>query len=385
MGLDKLRPPDTAPIPQKLDEQDLVAWLRTQFPVEESLCNETLARISQLCWKAYEKGLNVCAGFKHNEDDQPVFLNTSETELLVDGMLYLDSARYALDIDRTRSALKSLDAAAPAGTRLSDHPIFEAAEAWCAVGEASRAARRGGASSPQDTRLPTPERVRAIAERASNKGYIKAIDWLTHTVMLLPQAHRATHESLQGLVSFWECMDEILSLQIEASGQATHYQNPYRRALVRAALGRTDEAILDLDLAITSTTKPTGMVFQDYLMQMRVLETEARLAERLQSANEQISSHTETAIEQVCEAQAQELNKATNHLRAAAEAQISAGMYRIVEILGLFMAIVGLLITTVGAAAFGTGTWWQRMLIVAAGSAGAVGFFATLRLVVKPR
>ncbi len=158
------------------------AWLRTQLPHRENLCNETLEKISQLCWRVYEKGRDVCAGFEHNEAGRPIFLSESEAELLVDGMLYLYSARYALDIDRMRAALKSLDAAAPAGILLSDHPIFEAAEVWCEVGEASRAARKGtarggAANSPQDTGLPTPERVRAIADRARSEGYIKAVDW----------------------------------------------------------------------------------------------------------------------------------------------------------------------------------------------------------------
>ncbi len=202
MDNDESSPANTAPIPLELDEQSLVAWLRTQLPHQENLCNETLEKISQLCWRVYEKGLDVCAGFEHNEAGRPIFLNESEAELLVDGMLYLYSARYALDIDRMRAALKSLDAAAPAGILLSDHPIFEAAEVWCEVGEASRAARKGAArggaeNNPQDTGLPTPERVRAIADRARSEGYIKAVDWLTHGDAATAGAQSKLRELLQ--------------------------------------------------------------------------------------------------------------------------------------------------------------------------------------------
>ena len=347
------------------------------------LSSGTLDRISGLCWQARSAGRDVCALFEHDDEGLPVFCNPDTTTLLVDAMLYLESARFALDVSRARAALDALEEAMPAGDRLSNHTVLEAAQAWCDAGEAGFAVSLADSGSVAE-RLPPASRVCAVADRAKAAGCVKALDWLTHTVMLLPSASGTSGERLEGIEQFLDCLEKILDTQIEVTGGGASGAHLYRRALVLASRGRIEGALRDLRAAVATLEERHGAVFEQYAAHLRVLESEARLDARLDTADERIRSKTDAEIERLGEAQSDALDEAVKRLRAASEEQISAGLFRVVEILGVFMAIVGLVATTVGAAALGAGAWWQRVMVVAAGSVGAFGFFVALRIVVRP-
>ena len=293
------------------------------------LSSGTLDRISGLCWQARTAGRDVCALFEHNDEGLPVFRNADTTTLLMDAMLYLESARFALDLSRARAALDALEEAMPAGDRLSNHTVLEAAQAWCDAGEAGFAVSLAGSGSVAE-RLPPASRVCAVADRAKAAGCDKALDWLTHTVMLLPSASGASGERLEGIEQFLDCLEKILDTQIEVTGGGASGAHLYRRALVLASRGRIEGALRDLRAAVATLEERHGAVFEQYAAHLRVPESEARL----DTADERIRSKTDVEIERLGEAQSDALDETVKRLRTASEEQISAGLFRVVEILG---------------------------------------------------
>lgn len=65
-------------------------------------------------------------------------------------------------------------------------------------------------------------------------------------------------------------------------------------------------------------------------------------------------------------------------------AQVSDSLFKVVEILGIFTAIIGAGAAAVSAAVGDGLPWWGRALIILSGGAVMVAFFALLRLIVRP-
>jgi hypothetical protein len=59
-------------------------------------------------------------------------------------------------------------------------------------------------------------------------------------------------------------------------------------------------------------------------------------------------------------------------------------LFRIVEILGLFTAIIALAAGGVASVTSGGLEWWQRLLLILTTGVTVLGFFWLLRVVVRP-
>ncbi|MFZ2510703.1 MAG: hypothetical protein WAW85_06390 [Gordonia sp. (in: high G+C Gram-positive bacteria)] len=74
-----------------------------------------------------------------------------------------------------------------------------------------------------------------------------------------------------------------------------------------------------------------------------------------------------------------------NELTARTNDQLSDSLFKVVEILGVFSAIIGVIATVVaGNATAREMEWWQRLLIVVAGGLSVLAFFWLLRVIVRP-
>ncbi|HZN18893.1 MAG TPA: hypothetical protein VFB84_12065 [Micromonosporaceae bacterium] len=151
----------------------------------------------------------------------------------------------------------------------------------------------------------------------------------------------------------------------------------YRKAYALRRLGRYDDALRVADECLQ---KIPPLQVQD---RVRILqERELILAE--QAIDEQAAAARQAAQDQLSAAR-----RALEAMVAAQMAEMrramSEGLFRTVEILGVFTAIIAVLGgSAIGATASGL-SWWQRgVLIIVAGAVG-LGFFALLRTIVQPR
>ncbi|HET8684739.1 MAG TPA: hypothetical protein VFM54_23140 [Micromonosporaceae bacterium] len=151
----------------------------------------------------------------------------------------------------------------------------------------------------------------------------------------------------------------------------------YRKAYALRKLGRYNDALRVADECLQ---KIPPLQVQD---RIRILqERELILAE--QAIDEQAAAARQAAQDQLSAAR-----RALEALVAAQMAEMrrtmSESLFRTVEILGVFTAIVAILGGSAISATAAGMSWWQRgVLIIVAGAVG-LGFFALLRIIVQPR
>jgi tetratricopeptide (TPR) repeat protein len=151
----------------------------------------------------------------------------------------------------------------------------------------------------------------------------------------------------------------------------------YRKAFALRKLGRYDEALRVVDECLQ---RISPLQVRD---RVRILqERELILAE--QAIGHQAEAARAAADEQV-RAAAEQLERLVAKHAAEMQRAMSDGLFRVVEILGVFTAIIAVLgggaasVVTKGLA------WWQRGVLVLIAGCVAIGFFALLRFMVQPR
>lgn len=65
--------------------------------------------------------------------------------------------------------------------------------------------------------------------------------------------------------------------------------------------------------------------------------------------------------------------------------QVGENLFKIVEVVGVFVALIALLAGSVSSVAIGDLQWWQRLLLILTTGSMIIGFFLTLRAIVRPR
>ena len=151
----------------------------------------------------------------------------------------------------------------------------------------------------------------------------------------------------------------------------------YRKAYALRRLGRFDEALRVADQCLQKI--PPRQV-QD---RIRILqERDLILGER--AIEHQAAAAREAVRDQIQKAVAtleQHVAKQTEEIRRAT----TDGLFRIVEILGVFTAIIAILGGTVASMAARDLVWWQRGVLALVAGVVAIGFFVLLRLIVAPK
>jgi len=151
----------------------------------------------------------------------------------------------------------------------------------------------------------------------------------------------------------------------------------YRKAFALRKLGRYDEA---LQIADECLQKLSPLQVQDRvrILQERDLILAEQTIQQLEAAAKQATDDRIGAatkeLEQLAEDQLSELHRA-----------ISDGLFRVVEVLGVFTAIIAILGGTVASATVRALTWWQRGVLLLIAGVLAIGFFGLLHVIVRPR
>jgi hypothetical protein len=151
----------------------------------------------------------------------------------------------------------------------------------------------------------------------------------------------------------------------------------YRKAYALRRLGRYDEALRVADECLQ---KIPPLQVQDrvrILQERDLILAEQTIRQQSVAAREATRDRIQAATEELewlVAEQLVELRRAT-----------SDGLFRVVEILGVFTAIIAVLGGGAASLAAKSVSWWQRGLLLLIAGVVAIGFFWLLRVIVSPR
>ena len=141
----------------------------------------------------------------------------------------------------------------------------------------------------------------------------------------------------------------------------------YRRSLGLRRLGRYNDALQAIDRAMSIRDSGDLEVFQNYARERELICATAAINEQMQKQ-----------LKEQIEAASAELKKRVD----TAQQVMADSLLRIIEVLGLFVAIVGFLIGT-GAVVLKADTFGELAFAMTLALVGSVAFFLLLRLVMS--
>ena len=371
-------------------------------PIEEvsvaRQMRETLVPAWSLCWQIYHREIPLSSYFRQ-DGLTAAFTCAGEGVLpvLVAAQLWFDYATFARNYDLLGEGLQALDTALPTGTSKEDFPLFRAVEVLSSVHASCSAARsetlRGESAETeaQAAALPSSAIVRAIEQAAIDEDVditqnrqpttVKTLSYLMRTVELLPMPDSVEGRRLVRVKDFYRLILDQAVRSLHRDGRSNNGNSDvyFRCARVHHALGDIDLALDDLRNAISLVDDSNVYVAEQYYTFLRDLQQEQSVRRRLET---QIKAFDEVLEDKLAESRTQIqafAHKAANDTRG----EISGALFRVVEILGVFLALIGLLATTIGTAVFSEGDLDTRIIVLIGGYLGALSFFVILRAIVK--
>lgn len=258
---------------------------------------------------------------------------------------YLQALRYDFRFEPLESAVRSLE-----GTLGEQDPFVRSLFVFSLLGQG----RAEGLELLDD----------AIAAAAGNGKCLHAVLhglWFADTLPGVPE------RMLE--------VDDILVTADEPDAVAL-----FRRASALRLLHRYDEAIRSLDLGVRRLDPSAADIHQDFARERAIVQAERRMFDDVR----RMSSELQQTFRADARSAAERQEKVLREQAAAAQKQVADALFKVVEILGLFSAVLALLVSTGASAAIGDLQWWQRLLIIANGALFSIGFFVVLRRVVRP-
>jgi hypothetical protein len=186
--------------------------------------------------------------------------------------------------------------------------------------------------------------------------------------------------SLHGM-SFADHLPDQANLMLELSATmmtlGDRSSNIYfRRCAALRKLGRYEQALEEIDLAIAMLDVGANTVHQDYVRQRELIGINREMSVLAESLTASINAEVMAQVEEKIEAAATDLNDRL----VSGQKIISDSLLKIVEILGLFVTLAGFLIGS-GAVVLKAQSFGQLALAMALVLVGSLGFFGLLRLI----
>jgi tetratricopeptide (TPR) repeat protein len=153
-----------------------------------------------------------------------------------------------------------------------------------------------------------------------------------------------------------------------------------REARALRQLGRYDEALAAVDRSLM-LLQPNDVDRYDHRMSERWRIYEQRdVALRISREYKRAHDEARREMEETTQRLLAQLDDQVESVRR----QIADNLFRIVEILGIFAAVIALIVGGAAAGTAGTGvTWWQRAVLILTSGVVAIGFFVLLRFVMR--
>lgn len=310
---------------------ELTSWLARLLPSEDRF----LIASSDVTWalrQAHHPLLNalpLSTVFRSQETDHDAFK--------VQVCLLLQSARYDFNFELIERLLSA------AGHQLTESsPYFKAMHQFSRMGNGRDIDRRN------------------IVEITSNTDSEKILSLLLHGLWFTTGSDEA-------------------DLMLDIADRLTAV-NPYdpvtlmRRAAAFRRRGDYEDAVASINRAISLLPPNEYEMHSDFKLERVTISIQQDASERLSEAIvkrvDDASATLETRIEAIISTTRNEL---------------SDSLFKVVEILGIFTAIIAVVATVVGTANADGTPWQARVLTIMAGGFMIIGFFALLRWIVRPR
>ncbi|MFB9830820.1 hypothetical protein [Actinoallomurus acaciae] len=186
--------------------------------------------------------------------------------------------------------------------------------------------------------------------------------------------------------------DTLLRLSDEMMARGDDDANiHYRRAAALRRLGRYDEALTEIDLAIDRFGVGNMLVHEQYAQERRTIihtrdlrrgadEAAARLSDEMTARMDERIDRASAALEEKIEEASRQLTERVS----VAQKLVSEGLLKMVEMLGLFVTLLGFLIGS-GTVLVKARTFSERAIAMSVVVVGALVFFGLLRLVTQVR
>jgi tetratricopeptide (TPR) repeat protein len=184
----------------------------------------------------------------------------------------------------------------------------------------------------------------------------------------------------------------LLSLSDEMMARGEDDANiHYRRAAALRRLGKYDDALAEIDLAIDLFGVGAVIVHEQYAQERRTIintrDMRRQAAETAAQLGDEIAARVDERIGQASAALEERVDEASRHLGqrvSVAQELVSEGLLKMVEVLGLFVTLLGFLIGS-GTVIIKAKTFSERAIAMGVVVVGALVFFILLRLVTHVR
>jgi tetratricopeptide (TPR) repeat protein len=152
----------------------------------------------------------------------------------------------------------------------------------------------------------------------------------------------------------------------------------FREAFALRRLGRYDEALAAIDRSLALLSPNDVDRYQQRMGERYRIIDERHLTRVLERETARIKDEARTEMVRTSQGVLDQLEGEV----AAVRHQASESLFKIVEILGIFTAIIALAAASVASVTIGNLAWWHRAVLIVVGGAVSIGFFLTLRYVV---
>ncbi|WP_026413063.1 hypothetical protein [Actinomadura oligospora] len=165
----------------------------------------------------------------------------------------------------------------------------------------------------------------------------------------------------------------------------------YRRASALRRLGRFDEALVEIDLAIDLFGVGNMLVHEQYAQERRAIVDARDMRRQAEGVRDvlstELAARVDERIGEATSAMEERVEDASRQLAqrvAVAQELVSEGLLKMVEVLGLFVTLLGFLIGS-GTVIIKARTFQERSITMGIVVLGAIVFFALLRQIVGTR
>jgi tetratricopeptide (TPR) repeat protein len=152
----------------------------------------------------------------------------------------------------------------------------------------------------------------------------------------------------------------------------------YRRAYALRKLGRYEQALEEVDRAISLLDIGNNRVHQDYVRERELIIVTMQMQRYAETLTHEISEKVTAGADRRIEAAAAALQDKVE----AAQQLVAESTLKVVEILGLFVTLVGFLVGS-GAVVLQASSFTERALSMGLVVIGSLFFFFLLRVVIR--
>ena len=363
--------------------------------------------ITTLCWLARVDHKTAISQFHTDGDSETplsekYLLNGDDPRsIYCTAHIYVASARYEFDFRSVADGLDALARALPSGVDHSDDVVFRTIKLasdvalGCGLSDAARPLAGSAVSAAaKTTDLPSVATLREGFERVIavdfGGGPAYLAGWLLHAMALLPLPQSQKGKEIVDIVDYFRLMDEMAGRVIvtgtKPGGTSRMPITHFRQSRALYALGKIAAAKESAMRAIVEVEPNRPEVVDEFVAHLRLLEQEESFLERTYEARDLAIAEAQSSIERLLdnasnrlssdiETRAEELREETRHHSATV-------LYRSVEILGLFIAILAVIATTTGTAVLGNLSQNNRIWLVVLGVGASLAFMFLLRAIV---